>query len=77
MSRVQIQDLPQSAKISVKEMERVLGGNGSPIPPVPTFGVSIAPYGPLAPQRAGLVAYYDHPQAPLMGLDPGPGPAIE
>ena len=70
MSRIQIQDLPQNAKISAKEMERVFGGNGNPIPPIPTLGVGIAP------QRAGLLAYYDHPQAPLMGDNPGPGPIV-
>ena len=70
MPRIQIQDLPQNAKISAKEMERVFGGNGTPLPPVPFLGVSISP------GRGGPVAYYDHPQAPLMGLDPGPGPII-
>ena len=71
MSRIQIQDIPQNTKISAKEMEQVLGGNGAPLPPVPFLGVGIAP------QRGGLVAPYDHPQAPLMGDDPGPAPVVD
>ena len=62
MSRIQIRDLPQSAKISAKAMQRVLGGSGGvPMPPVPTFGVSVAP------QRVGLVAIVDPPPEPIPG----------
>ena len=68
MSRIQIQDLPQSAEISAKEMERVFGGNGAPIPPIPTLGVSIAP------QRGGLVAIGANPSGPISSVDPVPAP---
>lgn len=68
MSRIQIQDLPQSAEISAKEMERVFGGNGAPMPPIPTLGVSIAP------QRVGLVAMGGQLLSPISAEDPEPNP---
>ncbi len=68
MAKIAIEDLSKDMTVSRKEMEQVLGGNGNPIPPIPTFGVSIAL------QRAGLVAIDEAPPGPIKVDNPDPGP---
>lgn len=68
MSRVQIRDLPQSAEVSAKEMERVFGGNGNPMPPIPSFGVG------TGPQRGDLVAIGGGLSGPIASVVPVPDP---
>lgn len=70
MSRIEIRDLPSDAKVSAREMARVLGGGATPIPPVPVLDVAIDP------QRAGLVAIEGNPLGPIVVDHPEPSPVF-